>query len=193
MHLQHVSQGLNVASLCGPIDFFVISDEACFPCPLRRTTITLRLPQLLVLIDERLEAFESLTSLSVIMLIMGFRRRWRLTSRQQFMILAKPSCVLSSARERMLSSVSRVSASSVTEAFKLSSSFSTSRNSAGAPALPDVKHRPIFQASEDSIMISPIDGAKAMMMVWYRNGDGWVQLSHQELCGFWSYYSYMGS
>ena len=61
--------------------------------------------------------------------------------------------------------MSSVSASIVMDFFKLSNSFSTSLNSAGAPDLPDVNAVPIFHAREDRSMISPMDGMPAMMVV----------------------------
>ena len=87
------------------------------------------------------------------------------TSWQQSRIFVMPSFVRSSARSSMLSSVARVSASIVIDIFRLSNSFSISLNSAGAPALPEVKAVPIFHAIEDRSKMSPMDGMPAIMVV----------------------------
>lgn len=63
----------------------------------------------------------------------------------------------------MPSSSSRVSARVLREVWRLRSSVSTSWNSEGAPALPEVKAHPIFQANELSIMMSPTDSGKAIV------------------------------
>ena len=82
---------------------------------------------------------------------------------QHSKILSSPSLTFSSALAMMLSSLSRVSARSVSDLVRLVSSFSTSWNSAGAPALPEVKAHPIFHASCESIITSPIEGLKDML------------------------------
>lgn len=46
---------------------------------------------------------------------------------------------------------------------RLVNSFSTARNSEGAPDLPEVKAQPSFQASWESNMISPTDGSGAIV------------------------------
>ena len=71
------------------------------------------------------------------------------------------------------------------ELFKLSNSFSTSRNSAGAPALPDVNAVPIFHAKDDKSMISPIEGMPAMLDVVQREDAGKGVLAPAEaICAF---------
>ena len=46
---------------------------------------------------------------------------------------------------------------------RLVNSFSTARNSEGAPDLPEVKAQPSFQASCDSNMMSPTEGSGAIV------------------------------
>lgn len=46
---------------------------------------------------------------------------------------------------------------------KLVNSFSTARNSEGAPDLPEVKAQPNFQANCESNMMSPTDGRGAIV------------------------------
>ena len=88
---------------------------------------------------------------------------WTRTSQQLDSIVLKPSLVRSSARDRMLPSSPRVSARLRRATWRPLSSFSTSRNSEGAPACPEVKAHPIFQASELSNMASPTDSGEPIL------------------------------
>ena len=86
-----------------------------------------------------------------------------LTWRQHSNISSKPSFVFSSALAKILSSRSRASDSRVMDLVRLVNSFSTARNSEGAPDLPEVKAQPSFQASCDSNMMSPTEGSGAIV------------------------------